>query len=221
MKDVVESSIDIQNSLSMLGAFSNADIVVKAIMLILVAFSIISWSVILKKHLTLRKQAREIKELEGRFSSRRTFTNLSEIVGSSTGIVSQILNYGIQNSKLVTNKQAGLHRFVSAELSRTLDKLEDNVEILATIGSSSPFIGLLGTVWGVVGSLRSIPTGVSVGIASVGPGVAEALFATALGLLVAIPANIFYNRFTALITRMSNRLSNLVYELEAFADNEE
>ena len=220
MKDVVESSIDIQSSLSMLGAFSNADIVVKATMLILVAFSVISWSVILKKHLVLRRQAREIRELEERFSSRRTFTNLTEIIGNSTGIVSQILNYGIQNSKLVANRQVGLHRFVSAELSRTLDKLEDNVELLATIGSSSPFIGLFGTVWGVVGSLHSIPAGASVGIASVGPSMAEALFATALGLLVAIPANIFYNRFTALITRMSNRLSNLVYELEAFADNE-
>ncbi|MCU7611381.1 MotA/TolQ/ExbB proton channel family protein [Anaplasma capra] len=221
MKGVVESSIGMQGGLSILSAFSNADIVVKAVVLVLVAFSIVSWSVILKKHLMLRKQVREIKELEERFSSRRTFTNLAEIVGNSTGIVSHILNYGMKNSQLVANKRDGLHRFVSAELSRTLDKLEDSIELLATIGSSSPFIGLLGTVWGVVGSLRAIPVGASVGIASVGPGVSEALFATALGLLVAIPANIFYNRFTALITRISNRLSNLVYELEAFADYEE
>ncbi|MGN7661316.1 MAG: MotA/TolQ/ExbB proton channel family protein [Anaplasma sp.] len=217
MQGVVVSSVDVQSGLLLFSAFANADIVVKTAMVTLIAFSVVSWAVIFKKQMVLGRRAREIKDLEERFSPRRTFTNLSEMAENSTGVVAQILSYGLRNSALVSDKRSGLHRFMAAELNRVLDQLEDNIEILATIASSSPFIGLLGTVWGIVHSLQSIPIGVGVSIASIAPGMAEALFSTALGLIAAIPANIFYNKFTASIAKMSNRLSNLVYELEAFA----
>ncbi|MDB1135055.1 MotA/TolQ/ExbB proton channel family protein [Candidatus Anaplasma sp. TIGMIC] len=216
-------SVDyVHEGISVLGVFAESGIVVKLVMLVLVSLSIASWAVIFKKHLSFAKHKQELRDLEILFSTQGMSTNLHEVVECSDGVVSSILQHGIRNTRLVQNKKEGFHRFVGAALSRAVGKLEEHLELLATVGSSSPLVGLLGAIWKTVEGLRSLQaTGASVEMASLGPDIAEALYVTALALVVAIPANAFYSKFSADVTKISNRLGNLVCELSTFiADNE-
>lgn len=220
MEVVAESSTYLRVSLSLLDVFAQSSVVVKLVMIVLVAFSMVSWAVIFKKSMVLRRHKREIEDIEATFNSRDMNTNLREVLECSSGLVPKILQHGIRNAKLLQNRKEGFHRFVDAELGRSIVHLESNLELLSTIGSSAPFIGLLGSIWRIVEVLGVGSTTQAVGSVVLITGISEALYTTVLALLVTIPAKIFHSVFSARVLKMSHKLGHLVYELGTFVANE-
>ncbi|KJV66685.1 MotA/TolQ/ExbB proton channel family protein [Anaplasma phagocytophilum] len=222
MEEIAESAVHIQNGVSAFDVFAEASIVVRLVMLVLLAFSLVSWAIIFKKCFVINRHKRELHDVEVVFNSRGTALGIREIVECGSGVVAKILQHGIKHAQQLRNKKEGFHRAINSELTRAVDKLEEQLGLLSAIGSSAPYIGLLGTLWKVIESFRAVSIGESQQIASVlYPYMAGALYTLALGLLVAIPAQLFYNGFSAYVTKLSHRLGNLVYELSAFVTNEE
>ncbi|MFV9838647.1 MAG: MotA/TolQ/ExbB proton channel family protein [Aaplasma endosymbiont of Hyalomma asiaticum] len=222
MEGIAEVSMRFQDSMSILGIFASGSLMVKLVILVLASFSLVSWAIIFKKSWAFNKLYREIRDLEVFLSSQSVATGIREIVECGSGIVSQILRHGVENAKLVTNKKEGFDKFVSAELSRTACRLEEQLELLSMVGSSSFSIGLFGAVWSVLENLKVLylsQSGIEIGVLY--PFIGEILYTVALGLLVSIPANIFYKKFTASADKIFHRLSGIVYELGVFVSNDE
>ena len=222
MGGIAEVSMRFQDSMSILGIFADGSLMVKLVILVLVSFSLVSWAIIFKKSWALKKLHREIRELEVFLSSQGMATCVREIVECGSGIVSQILSHGVENAKLVTNKKEGFNKFVSAELSRYACRLEEQLELLSMVGSSSFSIGLFGAVWSVLENMKVLSLSQkSIEVGMLYPFIGEFLHTMALGLVVSIPANIFYKRFTASTDKIFHRLSGIVYELGVFVSNDE
>ncbi|KJV69623.1 MotA/TolQ/ExbB proton channel family protein [Candidatus Neoehrlichia procyonis] len=222
MKSIIQSSnISTQNSLSLFDLFLQADVVVQAIILMLVIFSIVSWTIIFKKYITLRTQLIKTTEFEKYLELQQAKQSISELyqhIQNNQCLIAKVYISGLtaaQSKHLpIDNKKEYILQSINIEYHKAIDILESKIEILATIGSSAPFIGLLGTVWGIMNSFQAISNTANSNLATIGPSIAEALFATAIGLIVAIPATIFYNRFTVSISRLSNKFSGLISEFE-------
>ena len=216
--DIVTESPDF----SMFGLFMQADIVVKSVIIILILASIYSWSVIVSKILRMRQLKKLEKEFEEIFWSGNSFEDLYETLNfnkidpKSKIFCAAILEWKKSKSqydeKLDLNSlKDRMQRSMSVIFNKESENVEKNLTFLATAGSTAPFIGLFGTVWGIMNSFKSIAIAQNTNLAVVAPGIAEALFATALGLFVAIPAVVAYNK-------ISNDISKYFISLETFMD---
>jgi biopolymer transport protein TolQ len=210
------------NEISFFHLIANASLPVQFVMLILLIASVFSWSVIYIKWGMLKQSRGEAKTFEGRFWSG---INLSDLFGQLS--TRQEKRYGMeaifengfrefararkaemQTSEVIT----AAHRLMKVSLSREVESMENNLSYLATVGSVSPYIGLFGTVWGIMDSFRSLAGVQQATLAMVAPGISEALIATAMGLLAAIPAVIAYNNFATQVDQMVGRYENFVEE---------
>jgi biopolymer transport protein TolQ len=205
---------------SLLGLFLSADWIVKIVMLGLLAASIWCWAIIVDKSMLYGRANRQMNAFERVFWSGQSLEELYQqmqerpSMGLGAIFVAAMKEWKRsheQNAASFLGVQARLDKVLDVAISRESDGLEKRLGFLATVASASPFIGLFGTVWGIMNSFTSIAASKSTNLAVVAPGIAEALFATALGLLAAIPATIAYNKLSA----DSNKL---IGRLESFAD---
>ena len=190
---------------SMFGLFMQADIVVKSVIIILIIASIYSWNVIISKILRMRQLKKLESEFEDIFWSGNSFEDLYETLNfnkldpKSKIFCAAILEWKKSKSQIDENSNLNslkdrMQRSMSVIFNKESEDVERNLTFLATAGSTAPFIGLFGTVWGIMNSFKSIAIAQNTNLAVVAPGIAEALFATALGLFVAIPAVVAYNK---------------------------
>ena len=203
---------------SIWGLVLQADIVVRLVMFILLLLSIISWSIIFEKYTRLKKLNRKAESFENEFWSGMNIEKIQKNVGNnSSHPMEAIFLSGMKelnnspvskNLSAVDNQIIGnrIEKRMLTTLNKEVEVLEKNISFLATTGSAAPFIGLFGTVWGIMNSFQSIATAKNTSLTIVAPGIAEALLATAMGLLAAIPAVIAYNRIAADMNRYSGRL---------------
>ena len=219
------SNINSENiDFSMLALFMSADYVVKSVIIILIITSLYSWSIIVAKLLRLRHLKQMEKEFEEIFWSGNSFEDLYETLNfNKLDPKSKIFCSAISewkksksslNSEIDTNISSlkdRMQRSMIISFNKESEILEKNLTFLATSGSTAPFIGLFGTVWGIMNSFKSIAVAQNTNLSVVAPGIAEALFATALGLFVAIPAVVAYNK-------ISSDLSKYFVSLETFMD---
>ena len=203
---------------SIWGLVLQADIVVRLVMFILLLLSIISWSLIFEKYTRLRRLNRKAESFENEFWSGMNIEKIHKNIGNnSSHPMEAIFLSGMKelnssplskNLSAVDNQIIGnrIEKRMLTTLNKEVEVLERNISFLATTGSAAPFIGLFGTVWGIMNSFQSIATAKNTSLTIVAPGIAEALLATAMGLLAAIPAVIAYNRIAADMNRYSGRL---------------
>ncbi|MCB1652307.1 MAG: protein TolQ [Alphaproteobacteria bacterium] len=212
------------HDLSMWGLFMQADIIVKAVMIMLLLASLWSWSIIFGKRSTLKKLNRKANIFEDSFWSGEPLDKIyARVKNSKQDPMLSTFAAGMEEWQagvaggmpLKESLQASLRqrveRAMNVAISREMNALERGMTFLASVGSTAPFIGLFGTVWGIMNSFSSIAATNNTSLAVVAPGIAEALFATALGLVAAIPAAVSYNVFSSGLNRYADRL-------EAFAD---
>lgn len=222
---VTASSVPaIQADLSALTLFLEAHIVVQLVMLGLLLASLWSWAIIVEKMILLRRTKRETDDFEHVFWSGQSLEELYQSIGKgSTRSMAALFVAAMRewkrsvesNPKPLAGLQMRVEKVLYVALSRETDRLERRLLFLATVGSTAPFVGLFGTVWGIINSFQAIAASKSTNLAVVAPGIAEALFATALGLLAAIPAVIFYNKFTHEVSRHAQRLESFADEFSA------
>lgn len=206
--------------------FLRADWVVRGVMLILMAASIWSWAIAVDKGIMIFSLNKHAKTFEDIFWSGKTLDELKlELKDSLSDPMSRVFSAAIKEydeysslkikSNAPMSSQYRIDSIMNLIVNRELSKLERGMTTLATIGSSSVFIGLFGTVWGIMNSFRAIAASQNTSLTVVAPGIAEALFATALGLIAAIPAVIFYNKYTADLNKYGGRLEGYADELSA------
>ena len=194
--------------------FLRADFVVKSVILILIASSIFSWALILDKYRLFKRIDKSTKLFEDKFwKSKSAETFYKNLPDKTDDPLAQIFKSTMEEliktrSKSSTVQSARVQRVVEISIDRQSKNIEKNFTYLATVGSTAPFIGLFGTVWGIMNSFQSIAISRNTSLAIVAPGIAEALFATALGLLAAIPAVIAYNKFNSDSQRYLSRVDN-------------
>ena len=206
--------------------FVRADWVVKLVMIILIVASIWSWAIAVDKGITMFLLKRRAKLFEETFWSGKTLDELSRAMGGDTRdpmarvFAAAMREYdesmtSPRNDAAILSTRERIDRVMNLVVNRELSKAERGLSVLATIGSASVFIGLFGTVWGIMNSFRAIAASQNTNLSVVAPGIAEALFATALGLIAAIPAVIFYNKYSSDIDKYAGRLEGYADELSA------
>jgi len=194
--------------------FLRADFVVKSVILILIASSIFSWALIFDKYRLFKRIDKSTKLFEDKFwKSKSAETFYKNLPDKTDDPLTQIFKSTMEEliktrSKSSTVQSARVQRVVEVSIDKQSKNIEKNFTYLATVGSTAPFIGLFGTVWGIMNSFQSIAISRNTSLAIVAPGIAEALFATALGLLAAIPAVIAYNKFNSDSQRYLSRVDN-------------
>ena len=197
---------------SLVSLFLRADIIVKSVMIILVAFSIYSWAIIFDKIRLFRKINKSAEEFEEKFwkskSAETFYNNLPSATNDPMAEVFKSSMQMVMKSRSKSNLSERLEGVLEANIEKQMTNVDKNYTFLATVGSTAPFIGLFGTVWGIMNSFQSIAISRNTSLAIVAPGIAEALFATALGLLAAIPAVVAYNKFNNDSKKYSEKLEN-------------
>ena len=197
---------------SLWSLFLRADFVVKSVILMLIGCSIYSWAVIIEKLRLFKKINLESEEFEEKFwksKSAETFYNsLPADVENPTASLFKDTMQSLLKAKSKTNLNERMASILEVNIEKQISKIDKGFTFLATVGSTAPFIGLFGTVWGIMNSFQSIAISRNTSLAIVAPGIAEALFATALGLLAAIPAVVAYNKFNNDSKKYSQRLEN-------------
>ncbi|MDB9986863.1 protein TolQ [Candidatus Pelagibacter sp.] len=197
---------------SLWSLFLRADFVVKSVILMLIGCSIYSWAVIIEKFRLFKKINLESEEFEEKFwksKSAETFYNsLPADVENPTASLFKDTMQSLLKAKGKTNLNERMASILEVNIEKQISKIDKGFTFLATVGSTAPFIGLFGTVWGIMNSFQSIAISRNTSLAIVAPGIAEALFATALGLLAAIPAVVAYNKFNNDSKKYSQRLEN-------------
>jgi biopolymer transport protein TolQ len=204
----------VRGAMSPVALFMQADIVVKVVMVGLLLASIWTWSIIVGQWLKMRRATRESERFERDFWRSQDIDAFYEARGRGELPAAKVLSAGIAEWRRSTAGRAidregtrsRLAVALGAAVGAEIDRLANRLNILATVGSVAPFVGLFGTVWGIMRSFTSIAAQQNTSLAVVAPGIAEALFATALGLFAAIPAVIAYNRFSFGINRFEARL---------------
>jgi len=199
---------------SIIQLFLRADFVVKSVIIILIAASIYSWALIFEKQRLFKKIEKSTNNFEEKFwkskSAENFYNNLSNTNKDPlTNIFQSAMVELIKTkSKSSSVQTARVSRVLEISVDKEINLIEKHFTFLATVGSTAPFIGLFGTVWGIMNSFQSIAISRNTSLAIVAPGIAEALFATALGLLAAVPAVIAYNKFTSDSRKYSGRIEN-------------
>ena len=197
---------------SILNLFIRADIIVKSVIIILIVASIYSWAIIIEKYRLFKKINKSSEEFENKFWKSRSaesfYNNLPETIDDPMANVFKDTMQVIIKSKSKSNLADKLESMLEVCIEKQMNEIDKSYTFLATVGSTAPFIGLFGTVWGIMNSFQSIAISRNTSLAIVAPGIAEALFATALGLLAAIPAVIAYNKFNSDSILYSKKLEN-------------
>jgi biopolymer transport protein TolQ len=212
--DISSQAVGLASSadFSLINLFLKADIIVKTVIISLIACSIYSWAIIFDKIKMFKKINLSSEEFEEKFwrsKSAETFYNSipSDAEDPMTSLFKESMQ-GLIKSKSKTNLVEKMGGILEVGIEKQISKIEKGFTFLATVGSTAPFIGLFGTVWGIMNSFQSIAISRNTSLAIVAPGIAEALFATALGLLAAIPAVVAYNRFTNDSRKYSQKLES-------------
>ncbi len=222
--DIADLGGSVSHDMSMIGLFMQADIIVKAVMIMLVVASVWCWAIIFEKKTVLGKLAKRARKFEDAFWSGEPLDKLYQRIKKSphdpllktfsSGMEEwqdTVKNGVPDKEELKAGLRQRVERAMNVTIGREMQRLERGMTFLATVGSTAPFIGLFGTVWGIMNSFTAIAQSNNTSLAVVAPGIAEALFATALGLVAAIPAVVAYNGY-------SNRLDRYAVRLEAFAN---
>jgi len=212
--------------LSLVELVLNASILVQLVMLLLLVASMVSWTMIFQKYLTLKRARASAEEFEEQFWSGQDLVSMFNRINShafdATGM-ERIFHSGFKEFARLRAQSGieasaildGSERAMRIALSRELDVLELHLSFLATVGSTSPYVGLFGTVWGIMNSFRALGNVSQATLALVAPGIAEALIATAMGLFAAIPAVIAYNRYANDVERLHSRYEIFIEEFAA------
>ena len=197
---------------SIIGLFIRADIIVKSVIIILIASSVYSWAIIFDKIRVFRKINKSAEEFEDKFwkskSAETFYNNLPASIDDPMAQLFKTCMQTVIKSRSRSNLSEKLPGILEINIEKQMSVIDKNYTFLATVGSTAPFIGLFGTVWGIMNSFQSIAISRNTSLAIVAPGIAEALFATALGLLAAIPAVIAYNKFSNDSKKYSQKLEN-------------
>ena len=202
------------NDFSLWQLFIRADFVVKSVILLLLASSIYSWALIFDKYKLFKKINLSTSDFETKFWKARSAENLnSNLPAKTEDPLTQVFKDAMSEliktkSKSSAIQSARVERILEISTDSQIKKIEKNFTFLATVGSTAPLIGLFGTVWGIMNSFQSIAISRNTSLAIVAPGIAEALFATALGLLAAIPAVVAYNKFNSDSKKYTARIEN-------------
>ena len=197
---------------SLMNLFLRADIIVKSVIVILIACSIYSWAVIIEKFRLFKKINESTDEFEAKFwnskSAESFYNNLPANIQDPMALVFKDAMQSLLKRKSKTDLNNRITTMLETGIEKQMVKISKGFTFLATVGATAPFIGLFGTVWGIMNSFQSIAISRNTSLAIVAPGIAEALFATALGLLAAIPAVIAYNKFNNDSIKYSQKLEN-------------
>ena len=238
---MVDRSVDAANmvgsaahiDLSIWGLIAQADMVVKIVMLFLLLASLWSWAIIFDKFTSFGKMRKKIAKFEGIFRANNLLDGLYDKMNKKPNdnplsdmfiAAMSEMRYGVlkdiknPRDELIENCRGRIFQAINRIKHLTLERMEKDLIFLATVGSASPFIGLFGTVWGIVNSFQSIGASKNTSLAVVAPGIAEALIATAMGLFAAIPAVIFYNFFSNQIRLLSAKMEDFQGELSTILD---
>ena len=213
--------------ISVVSLFMRADPLVKAVMIVLLLASLWSWAIIINKGLALSGLKRRATKFEKIFWSGQSLDELfaqfaarndhpfAAVFVSGVREWRRAFEHGNPRESMIAGVKDRVDKAMNVTISRETDAIEGQIGFLATVANTAPFVGLFGTVWGIMNSFAAIAARHDTTLAVVAPGIAEALFATAMGLLAAIPAAIFYNRYVSEIGRYSNRLDAFSDELSA------
>ena len=197
---------------SLLSLFIRADIVVKTVIILLITCSIYSWAVIIEKFRLFKKINVSSEEFETKFwnskSAESFYNNLPANIDDPMALVFKDAMQNLLKKKSKTDLNNRMTTMLETGIEKQISKISKGFTFLATVGSTAPFIGLFGTVWGIMNSFQSIAISRNTSLAIVAPGIAEALFATALGLLAAIPAVVAYNKYTSNARKFTQKLEN-------------
>ena len=212
--DISSQAVGLTSSadFSLLSLFIRADIIVKTVIILLIACSVYSWAVIIEKFKLFKKINQTTEEFETKFwnskSAESFYNNLPASIDDPMALVFKDAMQNLLKKKSKTDLHDRMTTMLETGIEKQMSKISKGYTFLATVGSTAPFIGLFGTVWGIMNSFQSIAISRNTSLAIVAPGIAEALFATALGLLAAIPAVIAYNKFNNDSILYSKKLEN-------------
>ena len=217
--DITSQAVGLASNIdfSIIQLFIRADIVVKSVLAILIVSSIYSWAVIYEKIMLFKKINRSTQDFENKFwksKSAESFYNTlpDNIIDPMANMFKNSMQV-LLKSKRSSNLDEKMSRMLDINIEQQMEKIENGYTYLATIGSTAPFIGLFGTVWGIMNSFQAIAISRNTSLAIVAPGIAEALFATALGLLAAVPAVMAFNKFTSDSRKYSQKLESFSKKL--------
>ena len=212
--DISSQAVGLASSadFSLINLFIRADIIVKSVIILLIACSIYSWAVIIEKFRLFKKINETTEEFETKFwnskSAESFYNNLPANIQDPMALVFKDAMQSLLKKRSKTDLNNRMTTMLETGIEKQISKIRKGFTFLATVGSTAPFIGLFGTVWGIMNSFQSIAISRNTSLAIVAPGIAEALFATALGLLAAIPAVIAYNKFNNDTIQYSQKLEN-------------
>ena len=212
--DISSQAVGLASSadFSLLSLFIRADIIVKSVIIMLIVCSIYSWAVIIEKIRLFKKINQSTEEFESKFwnskSAETFYNNLPTNTEDPMALVFKDAMQNLLKRKSKTDLHDRMTTMLETGIEKQMSKISKGYTFLATVGSTAPFIGLFGTVWGIMNSFQSIAISRNTSLAIVAPGIAEALFATALGLLAAIPAVVAYNKFNNDSILYSKKLEN-------------
>jgi biopolymer transport protein TolQ len=226
--DTLPLAGSVPHDLSIMTLFLQSDTIVKLVLLLLVLASLWSWAVIFDKINRIRRLRRDAESFEESFWSGGSLDDLYDRVGARPADpMSAVFAAAMRewrrsvskglatSSSMKTSLEERIERVMHVTVGREMDRLERFMTFLATVGSTAPFVGLFGTVWGIMNSFQSIAAAKNTSLAVVAPGIAESLFATALGLVAAIPAVVAYNKFSTDFGRYAGRLDAFATEFSA------
>ena len=212
--DITSQAVGLATSadFSILNLFLRADIIVKSVIIILIAASIYSWAIIIEKYRLFKKINLSTEEFETKFwkskSAENFYNNLPANIDDPMANLFKDTMQVVIKSRSKSNLSERLTNILEVNIEKQMNNIEKSYTFLATVGSTAPFIGLFGTVWGIMNSFQSIAISRNTSLAIVAPGIAEALFATALGLLAAIPAVVAFNKFNSDSKKYSQKLES-------------
>jgi len=212
--DITSQAVGLASStdFSIVNLFVRADIIVKSVIIILIAASVYSWAIIIEKIRLFKKINQTSEEFEEKFWKSRSaesfYNSLPSSIDDPMANVFKGSMQVVMKTRSKSNLSEKLQSVLEVNIEKQMNIIDKNYTFLATVGSTAPFIGLFGTVWGIMNSFQSIAISRNTSLAIVAPGIAEALFATALGLLAAIPAVVAYNKFSSDSRKYSQRLDN-------------
>lgn len=211
--------------LSFIDLFLEASLLVKSVMLTLLGFSVVSWTMIFQRAKALKEAKEQVKGFEDKFWSGSDLSKLyneisakPHIIGIESLFIAGFKEFARLRKSQINTPEAvvdGTHRAMRVALSREVDNLETHLPFLATVGSISPYIGLFGTVWGIMNSFIALGAVQQATLSMVAPGIAEALIATAMGLFAAIPAVMSFNRFSHHVEKLENSYGNFMEEFSS------
>ena len=223
--DVAQSALPIASSdVSLIALFMQAAWIVKAVMLGLLACSVWVWAIAIDKIFLYSRTKRAMDRFEQAFWSGQSIEELYRSLSAKptqsmaacfVAAMREWKRSFESQSRSFAGLQMRIEKVMNVSIAREVERLERRLLVLATVGSAGPFVGLFGTVWGIMSSFQSIAASKNTSLAVVAPGIAEALFATAIGLVAAIPATIFYNKFASEVNKQAQRLEGFADEFAA------